>query len=122
MLRTVSIYKPDVCNGDVAGERDYELDDNMTIPDFLRFIANHHLATYLHYRWEIHSYTPGHESITLGYIACNKPEDRPILKSPGEVVHFLNQQLCSDDLIQCCVPLEQTLRDLNVTFVDCINL
>ena len=122
MKRTVRIYKPDVCNGDVAGEWEYELYDLMMIPQFLRFIAEEVLGAYLHYHWEIAITGPNHERITLGYIACNPQRDRPRLTGPGQVVQFLNQQFQRDDLIICCTPADTTLEDLNVTLAACVKL
>ena len=119
MLRKVTVFKPDVCQGDFAGDVEFQLDDDMTIPAFLRFLANDLLVMYLHYPWEI---IGGDPCQTLGFIAREGRDKKPPLKTPGDVCRFLNHQLRSDDLIQCCVPPDQTLKDLNVTEAACWNL
>lgn len=119
MLQKVTVFKPDVCQGDFAGSVDFQLDDNMTIPDFLRFLANDLLVAYLHYPWKI---TGGSPRQTLGFIACADREEKSRLKTPGDVCQFLTRQYNSDNLIQCNVPPDKTLKDLNVTNANCINL
>ena len=118
MLRTVSVSKRDVCPGDICQTIDYELDDSMTIADFLRFIANEFLWAYLHYQWRIVADDYQHP---LGFIARRKPEEHVILNAPGEVVSYLTQQLNRNDLVECCVPPELTIKDLNVTDVACVD-
>ncbi len=118
MLRTVSVSKRDVCQGDIPREEEYELDDHMTIPEFLEFIAHEFLWSYLHYHWRIVGNDFDHP---LGFINRRKPDERPVLNGPADVVSYLNQQLNSDDLIECCVPPEQTLMDLDVTTVACVD-
>lgn len=118
-LRTVSVTKPDVCQGDIWQTVDYELGDDMTVPDFLRFVARNLLLPYLHYQWEIFV---NDRDQPLGFIACNVPDKKPALKSPGDVVAFLNRQHNSSDLVECCVDPSLTLKDLNVTDVFCNNI
>ena len=119
MLREVKVSKRDVCPGDICRTDVYSLDDETTIPAFLQYIAEHLLAPYLHYEWEI---CGGKPAQTLGFIACNRRNTKQDLQTPGDVCGFLTQQLNSDDLVQCCVPPNQTLKDLNVTSVGCIDL
>lgn len=116
MLRTVTLRKWDVCPGDIRREIEYQLDDNMTIPDFLNFIARNFLVSFLHYRWTISSGPPFR---TIGYIAHDNPEEKRDLKSPKDVCEFLTYQLHNSKLIWCCVPPEATLKDLNITDVLC---
>ena len=119
MLRKVEASKRDVCPGDIPQTEVYQLDDEMTVPELLRYLASHLLFPYLHYQWEIAGGDP-HQ--TLGFIACNRQNRNPALQTPGDVVNFLNRQINSDDLIQCCVLPDRTLRDLNITEVFCIDL
>ena len=118
MSRTVSVYKGDVCQGDTAQEAEFELDDRMTIPEFLEFIAHHFLVPYLHYHWRIIGKDNDHP---LGFINRRKPNERLALNGPADVVSYLNKQLNRDDLVECCVSPEQTLMDLDVTFVVCVD-
>ena len=39
MHRTVEVNRRDICPGDIPRTAEYELDDNMPIPQFLQFIA-----------------------------------------------------------------------------------
>lgn len=119
MLRTVSVSKRDVCPGDIPRTVEYELDDSMTIPEFLRFIADDFLWSYLHYQWEIRAWPPVQ---LLGYIPGKDKAPPSELNTPGAVVTFLNQMLQSDDLVQCCVSPELTLKDLNITAVACVDI
>ena len=54
--------------------------------------------------------------------ASKMPLWKKILKTPGDVCRFLTRQSNSDNLIQCSVPPDKTLKDLNVTNATCINL
>ena len=119
MLREVKASKRDVCQGDIPGTEVYQLEDGMTVPELLQYLASDLLLPYLHYQWKI---AGGDPYQTLGYIACNRQNRNPGLKTPGDVINFLNRQINSDDLIQCCVQPDRTLRDLNITEVFCINL
>ena len=119
MLREVKASKRDVCQGDICRTEVYRLDDNMTVREFLHYLAGHLLMPYLHYQWEI---AGGDPRLTLGFIACNGRNKNSNLKTPGDVCDFLTRQYYSDDLIQCCVPPDQTLKDLNITWVACIDL
>ena len=119
MLRTVSVNKRDVCPGDIPRTVEYELDDSMTIPEFLRFIADDFLWPYLHYQWEIRA-RPHVQP--LGYIPGKDKDSPSELNAPGDVVAFLNQTLQSDDRVQCCVSPELTLKDLDITDVACVDI
>ena len=118
MLRKVEVSKRDVCQGDIPRTEAFQLEDGMTVPELLRYIARHFLWAYLHYKWEI---AGGEPYQTLGFIACNRQNRDPSLKTPGDVVAFLNRQISSDDLVRCCVPPDKTLRDLNIKKVFCIE-
>ena len=118
MTRAVCVSKRDVCPGDIPQEVEYELDDRMTIPDLLEFIAHKFLWSYLHYHWRIVGNSCDRP---LGFINRRKPDERLALNGPADVVAYLNQQLNNDDLVECCVPLEQTLKDLDVTAVYCVD-
>ena len=115
----VRVLKQDIHPGDFCGPFDYELDDRMTVQEFLRFLVDDRLSGYLHYKWTI---VGGDPSQTLGLIAHDDPEEKPAMNTPGEVCEYLTQQLNQDDLIQCCAEPDLTLKDLNITKVDCVNV
>ena len=116
--RTVSVRKDDIHPADFCGPFDYELDDRMTVAELLQFLVDDLLWSYLHYKWTI---VGGDPSETLALIAHDDPADKPAMNTPGEVCGYLTQQLNSDNLIQCCVAPDLTLKDLNITKVACIN-
>ena len=118
MHRTVEVKRRDICPGDIPRTDKYELDDKMTIPELLQFIAEEFLWSVLHYQWKI---VGGDPVQTLGFIARRKPDDPLIPNGPGEVVSYLSQQLNRNDLVECCVPPEMTIKDLNVARVFCID-
>ena len=118
MNRTVEVNRRDICPGDIPRTAEYELDDNMTIPQFLQFIAEHFLWDVLHYQWRIVASDYDHP---LGFIARRKPDAQVNLKGPSEVVSYLSQQLDRNDLVECCVPPELTIKDLDVTSVACVD-
>ena len=119
MRRTVTLNKRDVCPGDIPRSVAYELDDSMTIPAFLRFIADNFLCSFLHYQWEICAWP---HVQPLGYIPAIDKDPPSKLHTPGAVVAFLNQTLQSDDRVQCCVSPELTLKDLDITEVACVDI
>ena len=118
MNRTVEVNRRDICPGDIPRTAEYELDDNMTIPEFLQFIAEHFLWSVLHYQWRI---VASDYDRPLGFIAHRKPDAQMNLKGPGEVVSYLSQQFDRNDLVECCVPPELTIKDLDVTSVACVD-
>lgn len=118
MLREIKAHKRDVHPGNICHTDVFQLDEYMTVSELIHYIADNFLSSFLHYQWEI---CDGEPFQTLGYIGCNRQDRNPALKTPDGIINFLNQQINSDDLIQCYVPTHLTLKDLDITEVYCID-